>query len=240
MGEHDDRCDLCDAIGTYLEIENPQEPSPEEASQSLPTAVERLMAPNERLAAHYRYRSERLLKCPQCGAYYLYRQWAPGGSEDVMHTYIHESVSRLSALQARVELDVAHHQAGREAEERGAGWVEAAISTGLGVQQELPSLLPRCGEIIGEAVSALEERARRLQELEQGASSTRRRAEAAERERRAMAYYAEVLADYAGCEPANEAPPELLERLRALRQGSDPAAIAWLELALERLASPRP
>lgn len=134
----EERCEACGEIGAYVEIANAQEPAADEPSQSFPPAAERLAAPNPRLEDHYRYASERLLKCPACGAYYWYSRWAPGGSDDVLHSTIHESLRRLSDSEAREALEAARREADRWAAER--GWVATAAETRLGVEEELRAL----------------------------------------------------------------------------------------------------
>ena len=127
----DAACPTCSALGDFLEIENAQAPADWDTSQSFPPEVQSLQIPNESLAPYFGFGSERLLKCPDCGTYYWYRQWAPGGSEDVLHTYIHESVRRLSYLEAHVALHDALDQAHRRALEYGGVFATEIVVTAL-------------------------------------------------------------------------------------------------------------
>jgi hypothetical protein len=228
-------CPTCSELGEYIEIENPQAPSDEEGSHDFPAAVAALRVPNASLERYYRYSSERLLKCPDCGAYFWYREWAPGGSEDVMRTYIHESVRRLSYLETHVELDDVRYQARQRIEERGGdrtGMDEIAV---LGAEEELQALRVTRREVVSDAVAALENRHARAAEFE---ATTAFRAkmleEARERREVVAAYRAEVLARYLQYWEQESLEPGLLCRIVELLADDNDRVRTTIEAALKQ------
>lgn len=236
-----DPCPVCAVLGDSVEIENAQEPTELDTAEFFPEGVERLTIPNLRLEAHYRFRSERLLKCPVCLSYFRYRQWAPGGSEDVMRTYVHESITRLGALDVHKELHGALYQASRRADEYGGAFREEYAETAVGVQEELAALRPRCREVIAEALSSLEDKHAYSRALEVEARrfypvvAERLVAEAREREKEVAVYHAEILAEYlelCGEEPVEA---ELPDRLRGLLSDEDERVREFVQGALSRL-----
>ncbi|MCU0520379.1 MAG: hypothetical protein MUF84_06795 [Anaerolineae bacterium] len=133
-------CSVCDNIGHYLEIDNPQTPSDDDESHEFPHAVLALKSPNVDLEGYYRYKSERLLKCPVCGAYYWYQRWAPGGSEDAMRTYIHESLRRLSLPEVRTLLSDTIERAREKARTDGGFYIGDYELVRLGADAELAGI----------------------------------------------------------------------------------------------------
>jgi hypothetical protein len=218
--DSDDACPICGGLSAFVEIENAQNPDEGEAAEHLPPQVQALQAPNESLAHYYRFGNERLLKCPQCGTYYWYREWAPGGSEDVLHTYIHESVRRLGFLEAHVELRDALYQANRRAQEYGGGYVEGYESVRAGVYAEMGLLRARHRQIIAEAIDRIQNKYDRSQELAETLAlyspqrdHSSQLEEARERDRARASYYAGVLAEYVAYARLPDLGSELLQRL---------------------------
>jgi hypothetical protein len=44
------------------------------------------------------------MQCDTCRAYYWYRRWTPGGSDDAMKSVTYESISRIGLLDVYIEL----------------------------------------------------------------------------------------------------------------------------------------
>jgi len=216
-------CPICAALGEFIEIENAQDPDEGAASEVFPVEAQALQAPNEPLAQVYRFGNERLLKCPHCGTYYWYRQWAPGGSEDVLHTYIHESLRRLSFLEAHVELHDALYQSHRRAQEYGGTYAAEYESARLGVDAERALLRARHVQIIEETIDRLERKYARSEEVaellalytpERDHSDQVEEARARDRER--AAYHAGVLAEYLGYAQPSDLSATVVTRLVGL------------------------
>lgn len=223
-------CPVCAQLDAFIEIENAQSPSDTDIAQAFPDEVEQLRAPNPDLERYYRYGNERLLKCEACGTYYWYRTRAPGGSEDVLHTYIHESVRRLSFLEAYVELEDALYQAAERVRENGSVYEEEHQAAGRGVEAEMPFLRARHREIAVDAVVWLEHKYRRSEELEETLrlyaphlDRAQRLAEARARDEAAARYYAGVLADQMRQWGESEVPARLLRRMVGLLADEDAA-----------------
>ena len=225
-GSTEDSCPICAAIGAYVEIEHAQDPGPDDVGEAFPPEAAALQAPNEGLADYYRYKNERLLKCPQCGATYWARTWAPGGSDDVLHTTIHHSLRRLGALETHVELHDALYQSSQRAQEMGAPYHEAHAAISAGVKAEMALLRASAVEIVAEAVHALERRYRRSEELAEMLNSFRPQhdhtaqvAEARARDDRAARYHAGILAEYVPACAPGAIPETLIQRMVALLAG---------------------
>ncbi len=223
-------CSVCASLGEIIEIENAQDPSDTDVAQGFPDEVEQLRVPNPDLERYYRYRNERLLKCDACGTYYWYRTWAPGGSEDVLRTYIHESVRRLSFLEAYLELDDARYQASERAREHGSIYEAELQAAEQGVGAEMVLLRARYCEIASDAVRWLEHKYRRSEELEETLrlysphlDHAREMSQARARDEAAARYYAGVLAEQLQHWGVSEMPVTLLRRVVGLLADEDPA-----------------
>ena len=136
-------CALCAAIGPYAEVDNPQDPDAKEVFDDLPAEVHSLTVPNRWLERTFRYHPQRLLQCPRCGAYYWYRKWAPGGSDDAMHTAIHESVTRLTAREALDALAAEAAQSRERAEREPGLYRREAEAAARGLAVEVRRLRQR-------------------------------------------------------------------------------------------------
>ncbi len=90
-------CPVCGVLADYIEIWNPQTWNEGATAQLFPEAVMHLVSVNAPPSQRLGERPEELLQCPRCGMSYLYRWWMPGGSDDVMHTYFHESIRRIGS-----------------------------------------------------------------------------------------------------------------------------------------------
>ena len=236
-------CAICAAIGAYVEMAHAQDPDLDDGGQSLPPEAQALQAPNEGLAAYYRYKNERLLKCPQCGAYYWARTWAPGGSDDVMHTTIHHSLRRLGPLETHVELHDALYQSTRHAKEMGAFYRETHEAIATGVEAEMALLRGSAVEVVGEAIHSLEHRYRRSDELAEMLTSfrpqhdhTAQLAEARGRDDRVARYHAAILSEYLPACAPDALPDALIERMVALLAADGAEVRRILCDALLRLA----
>ena len=235
-------CPICARLGEYLEIENAQESSDDtDVAEEFPDEMTQLQVPNEPLEHYYRYKNERLMKCPHCGRYYWYRLWAPGGSEDVLRTYIHESLRRLSYLEAHVELDDARYQAREQAQEYGGSYVQAHVAIANAVQEEMALLAVRYREIVQEALDAIENKHRRSQELAKTLELLYPQRDHAyqieperEREERAAAYHASVLAAYLQHWTTGRMPLGLVRRLVCLLEDDNQAVRQTILEALSR------
>jgi hypothetical protein len=222
-------CPVCATLDDYVEIDNAQEWSDTDEVQDFPPQVKHLQVPNEILEHYYRYKSERLLKCTHCGTYYWYRKWAPGGSEDVMRTYIHESICRLSYLEAHVELHDALYHSYQTAQERGGEYVDAYPAVKAGIEAEMALLRAHCGAIVRDAVYSLEHKNRRSEEVAEelrlyypNLDHPREIARVREREERVAVYHAGILAEYLVCCAPEELPEELIGRLVSLLADDNP------------------
>lgn len=219
----DAACAICARLGEFVEIENAQDPADGEEAEVFPPEAQALRVPNEPLEHYYRFKDERLLKCPHCGTYYGYRQWAPGGSEDVLHTYIHESIRRLGFLEAHVELQDALYQAYRRAQEYPGIYGTEYASVQRGVEVEMALLRTRYAEIVDKAIDHIRskyERSEEVAELLELYSPHRDHSnqveEARARDRERAAYYAGVLAEYLAYAQGDDLPSSLLTRLVSL------------------------
>lgn len=234
-------CPVCANLGAYIEIDNPQEGSDVDEAQDFPPQVAHLQVPNEILERYYRYKSERLLKCTHCGTYYWYRKWAPGGSEDVMRTYIHESIRRLSFLEAHVELHHALYHSYQEAQERGGEYVDAYPAIQASIEGEMALLRAHCAEIVQDAVYSLEHKHHRSEEVAEELrlyyphlDHPREIARVRAREEEVAAYHAGILAEYLACWPPDDVPAALVERLVGLLADDNPRVGEALAGALLR------
>lgn len=198
----DTTCHLCAKIRDYTEIDNPQDQSEKEVFDDFADEVKELVSPNPGLYNHYRFRNEKLLKCPHCGTYYWYRRWAPGGSEDVMRTYIHESISRLGFLDVHQRLHTAAYESRKRAQEYGGQFLQDHDQAMAGIRDELALLRHRFREIVSEAISCLENKYEYSQQLSETAerfyplTGHRQVEEARQREEQVAAYNAETLVEY--------------------------------------------
>jgi hypothetical protein len=234
-------CPICSRLGEYIEIDNPQDGADADESESFPPEVEHLQVPNEALERYYRYKSERLLKCAHCGTYYWYRTWAPGGSEDVMRTYIHESIRRLSFLEAHVKLHDALYQSCQTARERGGEDVAAYPAIQASIEGEMALLRVRCGEVVRDAVYSLEHKHHRSEEVAEELrlyyphlDHPREIARVRAREEEVAAYHAGILAEYLTYWAPGEIPGGLIERLVDLLADDNPHVRGALLEALLR------
>ncbi len=243
------RCPICTNLDEYIEIENPQDPSESEESEDFAEPVKRLTIPNARLEQTYEFRNERLLKCPSCGTYYLYRTWAPGGSEDVMRTWIHESIRRLGFLAAHKELHSARYEAYQRSQEYGGSYEQRYQETAMGVQEEMHLLRQRSIEIINDALWSLEnkhEYSQQLAELTQQfapLSGPQQVQEARQREEEVAAYHAEILVDYLQHSETADLADETVRRMASLLADDNEQVRttiqAGLVQVLERSAEPQ-
>jgi hypothetical protein len=216
-------CPICARLGELIEIENAQDPADDDVAQRFPPEADELRAPNEALARYYQYQNERLLQCPRCGVYYWYRQWAPGGSEDVLHTCIHESIRRLTFLEAHVELHDALYQACRRAQQVGGWAVEEYESARQGVEAERTLLRARHAEVVAEAIDALEHKYGRSEHLADMLARFSPHLDHSEqveeeraRDRERAVYHAGILAEYLAYAQAGDLAAGLIRRLVGL------------------------
>jgi hypothetical protein len=242
----DTACPICTGLGEFIEIENAQDPAEGDVAESFPPEAQELRAPNESLAQVYRFSNERLQKCPRCGTYYWYRQWAPGGSEDVMHTYIHESIRRLGFLEAHVELHDALYQAYRRAQEYGGGYAAEYESVKLGVEAERTLLRARYGAIIAEAIDRIMLKYARSAEIAEMLAlfspqrdHSRQVEEERARDRERAAYHAGVLAEYLAYARASDLLAGLIQRLVRLLVDDVPQVRQIVRDALLRVLGDR-
>jgi hypothetical protein len=243
MDHQNPACPICAVIGDYVEIENAQDPSDTDVPQRFPRQTEQLHVPNEPLTSYYQYSNERLEKCPHCGTYFWYREWAPGGSEDVLRTYIHESLRRLTFLEAHVELDDALYQDYQRAQERGGSYVAEYERTREGVQEEMAHLQVRYREVVWDVIRSL---AHKHQHSEQLARDMERFypnlprsyvEEDRQRENRVAAYHATILAAYLAHWDPNDVPVELVHHLVRLLVDDQSEVRITVKDALLRLVS---
>jgi len=234
-------CPTCAGLGETIEIENAQDPAEGEEAEGFPPEADALQAPNEALEQTYRYGNERLLKCPDCGTYYGYRKWAPGGSEDVQHTYIHEAIRRLGFLEAHVELRDVLYQAHRRAREYGGSYQAAYELARRGVEAELSLLRARHGEIIAEVIDQLRNKYARSEELAEllalispDRDHSDQVEEARENDQARAAYHASILAEYLGYAQASGL-PGLVRRVSSLLVDDVPRVRQIVRDALLRL-----
>lgn len=220
--ETTNKCHICARIADFVEIDNPQDPSEKEVFDDFAEEVKELVPPNPSLERYYQFQAERLLKCPSCGTYYLYRRWAPGGSEDVMRTYIHESVRRVGFLAAHKELHAAFYKSSQRAKEYGGHFQAIHDEIAGGVHAELMHLRHRYREIVSEAIACLEDKyeySRQLSELADRFlphTGQQQVAEARQREERVAEYHAEILVEYLQCYPDEEVESGIARRLSRL------------------------
>jgi hypothetical protein len=236
-------CAACGSLGDYLEIENPQERTEYDAEPGhFPPEVAELQPPSEALAQYFRFKNARLLKCFECGTFFWYREWAPGGSEDVMRTYIHESLQRLSLLEAYVELAEARYQAHRQAQEYGGSYEAEYDQLRDSVAAEMEHLRMRWQDLVLDVVDALENRHRSSEELaetlrlyspDRDHSDTLRRQR--EREEEVAAYRAGVLAEYLPPGGVSSLPPDVQRRLAILAADSNEQVARNIRSALGSL-----
>lgn len=216
------RCRICSQIADSVEIDNPQDPYEKEVFEDFAAEVYELIAPNPSLERTYQSESERLLKCPSCGTYYRYRRWAPGGSEDVMRTYIHESVSRVGFLAAHKELRAALYRSSQRAQEYGGHFEAYHDETARGVHDELRLLRQRYREIVSEAIASLEDKYESSRQLSEYAgqflplTGQKQVEEARQREERLAEYHAEILVEYLQCYPDGRIESDTARRISGL------------------------
>ncbi len=195
-------CRICLEITDSVEIDNPQDQSEKDVFDDFADEVKQLVVPNPSLERFYQFESEKLRKCPFCGTYYQYRRWAPGGSEDVMRTYIHESITRIGFLTAHKELQAALYKSTQRAQEYGGQFLRDHDETARGVQHELQLLRHRYREIVSEAISLLENKHEYSLRLSQLAaqflphSGQKQVEEARQREEEVATYHARILLEY--------------------------------------------
>lgn len=224
-------CPLCAPLGEEVEIENAQQLDDDEEYVSLPEAARRLVPPNPQLAFFFRYSRETILKCPACGDYFWYREWAPGGSEDVMRTYIHESVTRLSPFQAHVKLDMILEDAQGW---RGSDGGRAAAEQGVAQEKRL---LKRCyRRVIAGALEKLEDKHAYSRELESWLKpGPAQLQELREREQRVAIYHAKIISEYLGYWPSSYLTRKLVQRIARRLQDDNPEVVQVLVSALAEL-----
>jgi len=135
---------MCSSIGGGCGVENEWG---SEKPDKMPSAFYKLRLPNEKLKSQDP--DETLLQCPQCGVYYLYHRWSPGGSEDAMKTVVHELVKPASVLEA-----VAHVQWLAEKEKNPA----VAQELREGLELETRSFKVKAETIVREAIEHVSEK----------------------------------------------------------------------------------
>jgi hypothetical protein len=195
-------CQLCAKIADFIEIDNPQDEAEKEVFDDFSDEVKELVIPNPGLERYYRFKNEQLRKCPYCGTYYRYRRWAPGGSEDVMRTYIHESITRLGFLKAHKELQAALYESSQRAQEYGHWYLKDHQEIAGGIQDELRLLKRRYREIVSEAISCLENKHEYSLQLAEFAAQflpttgQQQVEEARQKEEEVARYHAEILVEY--------------------------------------------
>ena len=189
------------------------------------------------------YADEKVLICPTCHAYFRYRRRAPGGSEDVLHTTIDESIEHLSLFGADQELRaaLAELRARDDANPNGL-WRTLRSHAEAGVAEELAWLRLHSAEVIPEILDSLGNRYARSQELEEWLGRFRsgiqqdQIEQARERDASLAAYRAEVLAEYllAWAQQHPTLPAPWLERVAGLLEDHDPAIRQIIATALVR------
>jgi hypothetical protein len=154
-------CKFCSKFKEYYEIENLQD----ENRHFFPQEFENLIFPNSFLEEYYRYDSERLLKCKNCEIYYFYHNWSPGGSEDVFKTYIHESVNRITYLQAYKKLQVDLYRNYDYFKKFGGSYENNHKNLSKGIKLEQRFFESKAIEIIKEAIEEIEHKYQKSEAL---------------------------------------------------------------------------
>jgi hypothetical protein len=102
------------------------------------------------------YSDERILKCPQCHTYFYYRKWSPGGSEDAMRTYVHESLDKMKLLDVHLEFDAQLAELKKRAEQS-YSWKEDYDKLFKRAEQERQYLREYSMIIIQDAIACIKE-----------------------------------------------------------------------------------
>ncbi|MBI2444385.1 MAG: hypothetical protein HYV42_04070 [Candidatus Magasanikbacteria bacterium] len=100
-------CSVCSQLKDYAEIE--YEADTDRPDFAAPYENLKITEPTVRNATG-------LIFCPECGQYYLEREWTPGGSEDALKTCYYESIGRISHLTAHKAIEGAVTEAKQWAE----------------------------------------------------------------------------------------------------------------------------
>ncbi len=103
------------------------------------------------------YSDEFVLKCPNCGEYFSYRKWTPGGSEDAMRTYVHESLDRINLLNVHMSLLSYLHKLRKYAERKPDLWDESYKAFSIAVYAELKILRRKPKIVIEEAIAYIQD-----------------------------------------------------------------------------------
>ncbi len=143
-------CPVCSKLDGYLHIND-------RSDGYFPAEAMRLTAPNEKL--NHQYSEEELRKCPQCGKYYSYKEWSPGGSDDAMVTTIHESINRVCFLEAHIMLRESESVIESFLRESPDIWRDSydLHQEGFGIEMEF--FRSHAAEIMDEGISFIESRA---------------------------------------------------------------------------------
>ncbi len=146
----DGGCPVCEKLNGYLHIND-------RGDECFPPEASLLVPPNDKLK--HQYSEEELRKCPECGKYYAYREWSPGGSDDAMVTTAHESINRISFLEAHIILRESESVIENFLRSSPLIWQESYNVHQDGSGIELNSLKSHAAEILDEGIKFIESRA---------------------------------------------------------------------------------
>lgn len=140
-------CHVCAKLDGYLHIND-------RSDEFFPAEAMRLTAPNYKL--NRQYSDEELRKCPECGKYYAYKEWSPGGSDDAMSTTVHESMNRICFLEAHIMMNESESVIENFLRGSPSVWKESYDSHQEGLNIELKSLKSHSTEILDEGIRLIE------------------------------------------------------------------------------------
>ena len=93
-------CKLCSELKESNHIENKADLTYSTHASFFPDSFYKLKSILNEDSESYADNNAKLLKCPECNQYFLWEEWTPGGSDDAMTTYIHESLRRINNKEA--------------------------------------------------------------------------------------------------------------------------------------------
>jgi hypothetical protein len=144
-------CKICSALDSSFHIENAAD---EESSSSFfPEEFDHVSVPNFNLARQFG--DDTLLKCAECGNYYTYRAWQPGGSDDAMRTYNHEAFTRIAFIEAHILLSESERIIEKYLHESPSDWQEIYNTHQQGLREEMDTLRKNAETIVKEGVEFL-------------------------------------------------------------------------------------
>ena len=93
-------CKLCYELKESNHIENKANLTDSTHASFFPDSFYKLKSILNKDYESYADNNAKLLKCPECYQYFLWEELTPGGSDDAMTTYIHESLRRINNEEA--------------------------------------------------------------------------------------------------------------------------------------------